>query len=1421
MNYRKRKIFNILALLMVISMLAATVSAQPSKSGSAKQADLEFTAAEAVEARPVATVNGVIGEVKGATGPAIYIVSLDGAPLASYRGSIEGFEATNPAAKGEVKLDLNGAASRAYLDYLEAEHAAFLGELNAQAGRAVEVNFEYFYAYNGMAVTLTPDEAAGAVALPGVKQIQRDYDSYIDTDAGPEWIGADGVWNGTTTGGLDGTQGEGVIAAILDTGFNMDHPSFADIGGDGYDHTNPYGSGNYVGLCDSAPGTWVCNDKLIGYWIFTGETTEDTDGHGTHTGSTTAGNHLTATMMISATIEVEAGRFVDTINTQQYRAPISGVAPHANVIGYDVCNDPGGCPNSATIAAIDQAVLDGVDVFNYSIGGGSSDPWADAVAMAFLGGADAGIVPVTSAGNNGPGAQTVGSPGDAPWMLTVGASFHNRQFPNGLINMTGGDTTPPMDIEGTGFASGYGPAPIVYAGDFGDGACLNPFPAGTWTNDEIVVCDRAVNPRVEKGVNVLAGGAGGYVLANANAGQTLNGDPHALPAVHILYDDGVALKDWLATGAGHMATINGSVVDVNPANGDQMASFSSRGPNFALPSIIKPDVTAPGVDILAGYKTNAVLPDDFQQEFGVVSGTSMSSPHTAGAAALMRALYPGWSVYEIISALMSTGNTQVYKEDDTTPADPFDMGGGYIDLSVAGQTGLVLDETVAGFIAGDPDVGGDPKDLNIASMGNSQCLNSCEWTRTVKSTLDYEVEWDVTATGDNGLLLSVSPTNFLLASGGTQDIVVTADVSGVTAGVWTFGEVNLAPVPQGELEPMEVHMPVAVIGATSIMPDKVEINTRRNAGSQLVEGLLSDEITDLTIDSYGLVQGTQVTEMLDQDPTDDDPYDGPEGTFYVTVTVPSGVVRLVAEIIDSAAVDIDLFVGTGETPSAATAECASTTSSWIEYCEISEPAAGTWWILVQNWLASANPPDSTTLSYAVVPGSDAGNMMVTGPATNPAATPYDLRVFWDTPSMMYGDRWYGAFDIGTDASNPGNVGRLPVNIIRWEDDIVKVASTGTALLGDTVTYTITVQPNITPVDLTYWLTDTIPAGMTYVADSASANLGMVDVTGGELTWSGVLAIPGFTYEIETSVTDPNGCAMALATDGAYVDLEQYGILTQSGISGDSTTWSVDFSGGEFIFFGQYSGETTYFTDDGFAFYDPSTAGTTPWDYMPIPTASDPNNMMAILWNDFVIVYDAQLNRGVSLANLTSGGIPSAAIIEYDDVEPWPAGGSSERFDFEVLMRYDEDPGWYETVFAYDNISGTVGLGTIGLENLLGDAGVQYAYDDISVVDGMAVCFDLVPVVVTEAVITFQATVDADASCPATITNTAYDQTDNPGSIEDMSSADVVISNCVPTGVAMSDIGVQSNSVSLIPLLVAMIGAVLVAGALVIRRRQEA
>src|SRR3954452_18041328 len=483
----------------------------------------------------------VVGSQAGAGAPLNrYIIQLSDPPLASYRGGVPGLPATNPAALGAVKLDPASPASRAYLNYLDQRQTAMTATLARTLGRPVSVPFAYRYAYDGIAAVLTADEAKAVANLPNVVHVEKEQTLHLETDVGPTWIGANTLWDGSATGDAGATMGEGVVVGDVDTGINHDHPSFAATGGDGYTIRNTRGT--FYGECSPITGLPFCNSKLIGVYDFTGTTPEDDNEHGSHTASTAVGDVISAATLHAPTIDV----------TRR----ISGVAPHANLITYKACT-AAGCLTAETTAAIDQAVADGVDVINFSIGGGSADPWSEANSQSFLGARDAGVFASVAAGNSGPAPRTMGSPANAPWVTAVAASTHNRKFVNSLTGMTGG-TNPPTNMTGLGVTSGYGPAPVVYAGDYGYPLCgdgpalptgdsaINPFPPGTF-HGEIVVCDRGTYGRVAKGNNVKAGGAGGYVLANDQAsGNSLIGDAFGLPGVAITYSDGLTLEQWLA-----------------------------------------------------------------------------------------------------------------------------------------------------------------------------------------------------------------------------------------------------------------------------------------------------------------------------------------------------------------------------------------------------------------------------------------------------------------------------------------------------------------------------------------------------------------------------------------------------------------------------------------------------------------------------------------------------------------------------------------------------------------------------------------------------------------------------------------------------------------------------------------------------------
>ena len=740
-----------------------------------------------------------------------YLVVLEDEAVPRYMGGISGLPATNPGVRGDDRLDINSPQVKTYTGYLRVKQDNVLQAIQARLGRGVEIRHQYLYALNGFALKLTANEATRIAVLPGILRVEIDRAYRPTTDVSPEWLGAVSVWDGSATGEI-GTKGEGVIVGVIDTGINMDHPSFAAVGDDGYTHVNPLGSGNYLGACDHGDvdfyyPTAQCNDKLIGAYDYADASwDEEADGpydhhsHGSHTASTAAGNYIEEAVLYGP--------------TTSYTDSISGMAPHANIIAYDVCGEF--CYNTDVIAAVNKAIENGVDVINESIGVGS-DPFSGEKQIAYLNAVSAGIFYARSAGNDGPDSATVGP--EPPWTLSTAALTHNRKITNELVNMSGG-IAPPADISGEGFTAGYGPAEIVYSGDYtltlkadatvedarlcamGEADEIvyeTPWEEGTF-DGEIVVCDRGVYPRVEKGKNVLDIGAGGFVLAD-NGGGVVS-DAHYLPGLHINQADGDLLKAWLDPTVVQTATITGFSLEYSSSNGDVMAGFSSRGPGEV--SMIKPDAGAPGVAIWAAYTDNPGEPDE-GREFGFMGGTSMASPHVAGLAALVKAAHPTWTPSEIKSALMTTATTaNTVKEDGSTPADPFDVGSGRVQVDQAVQAGLLFDISIAEYTAAnESNVSG----LNLPSFADDACNQTCSWTRTVSNPLATTETWDAVLDSPPGVTLSVEPGNFTLAPGSSQVFILTATISNAPLDTWAFGSLTWAH--ETGIVP-EAYLPLAV-----------------------------------------------------------------------------------------------------------------------------------------------------------------------------------------------------------------------------------------------------------------------------------------------------------------------------------------------------------------------------------------------------------------------------------------------------------------------------------------------------------------------------------------------------------------------------------------------------------------------------------
>jgi hypothetical protein len=727
------------------------------------------------------------------TAPVSVMVKLDYDASASYLGDVSGLAATSPSVTG-AQLTGSSAPEQAYDRYAAKIESSFTSGLAAKVPGA-KVGRSLRQVYGGVAVRIPANQAKTLLSLPGVAAVQADTLEHTDaatptaaqaTVEAPTFIGAPTLWS--RLGGQN-LAGKGVIFADLDTGIWPEHPFFADNPALGTPPAAPSGTARPCVFGDNpltpATDVFACNHKVIGgkpfldtYNAVVGHevyatSARDSDGHGTHTTSTAAGNPLATAPIFG----------ID-------RGPISGVAPGAWVLEYKVCG-AAGCYSSDSAAAVQQAILDGANVINFSISGGSN-PYADPVELAFLDAYNAGVIVSASAGNSGPGAGTTDH--HSPWTMTVAASTQTRQFSSTLtVSAAGASAT----FEGTTLTTGVTtPAPIILAENIPgyDARCSTALPAGSVTG-KLVACKRGVTGRVQKGANVLAGGAAGMILYNLPLAD-VESDNHFLPAIHLA--DGTAFLAFLA--AHPVATGSFAAGAKTNGQGDVMAAFSSRGPGGQF---LKPDITGPGVQVLAGNTPtpDAVAAGPAGQYFQAIAGTSMSAPNLAGSAILVKAVHPAWTPGAIKSAIMTTATTAVVKEDLTTAATPFDMGAGRVDLTKAADAPVVFDETTANMTT----VGQDPLtavNLNVPSVNLPTMPGSVTVKRTAKNVSGRLYFFTASATAPAGSRIDVSPPFGLILPG--HSLTLTIKVSSTAPEGQYFGRVDLRSFSGPAL-----HLPVA------------------------------------------------------------------------------------------------------------------------------------------------------------------------------------------------------------------------------------------------------------------------------------------------------------------------------------------------------------------------------------------------------------------------------------------------------------------------------------------------------------------------------------------------------------------------------------------------------------------------------------
>ena len=951
-----------------------------------------------------------------------YIVQLTDKPIASYAGSVEGLGATQPAAGG--RLDLASAEVQLYGDYLDQKQARVQALV-----AAAPVQYQYKIVLNGFSALLTDAEVRQLQASGEVASIAPDEPRALQTNYTPTFLGLDqpgGLWSQ-----LGGKQhaGEDIIIGIVDGGVWPENLSYADkVDANGAPTFDPnatlaYGAppAGWSGNCQSGEGFTAdhCNNKLIGAQYFNAVRVTDTakvqhwsdftsprdsignpngeGGHGTHTSSTAGGN---------------AGAPAFTGTTPL--GTVSGMAPRARVAVYKVCwsynlaSEPTGAKNTCyggdSVAAIEKAVKDGVHVINYSISGGAAIN--DPVEQAFLHASNAGVFVAASAGNSGP-ANAVAH--ISPWLTTVAASTHNRanqatvtlgngaKYTGASLNYNPLPATTLIRAQDAGLpgADAQKLALCYRAGDNGGLALLDPAKVA----GKVVSCLRGTTARTDKGIAVLEAGGAGMVLVDTGVG--LVADPHVLPAVHVSAADGALINAQAQTGAAK-AAISRFVTTGNGPAAPVVADFSSRGPNMFDANLLKPDVAAPGVDILAGG-TPALTPAqrDAVQDGALVppqawiflQGTSMASPHVAGLAALLRQQHPSWSPAAIKSALMTTGSTTLpdIQAGEARGILPWGQGAGHVTPNKAADPGLVYDanlldykkymcgagmtaECAGGTIAG--------YNLNLPSITIANVLGTQTVTRRVTNVGTSGATYTASAS-ISGYSVAVAPATLVLAPGETKSFSVTLTRTTAADNVWQYGALVWSDGVH------TVRSPVTARSGRSVQSPAL-------LQAERVSGLRSVPLSTGFAGKLGAVTGG-LKEVARSQQTVSQAVPGSvetlvqmaaackasgSGVRVVSVAVPANAVVARFETFDrdtseGAGNDIDLLVLSGAGATVAT----SATAGSNESITLVNPAAGNYKVCAIGYSIANGVSTGFGLSSAVVTTADkGGNLKVSLPS---------------------------------------------------------------------------------------------------------------------------------------------------------------------------------------------------------------------------------------------------------------------------------------------------------------------------------------------------------------------------------------------------------------------------------------------------------
>jgi subtilisin family serine protease len=732
------------------------------------------------EVRPVTDAGEPPGASLGAPpqSPRL-IVELTSPPLAAV------YQTDVAAAAVSGRLDTDAAAAQAYISQLQAEQSAFVSALQTvlpsatvstyrnETGASVAATYQILF--NGLSIEPGADLAtarAQLARLPGVKAVYPDKPYVTHLYTSTALINAPVLWENAAVGGRE-SAGAGIKVASMDGGVHKDAPM---MNGEGYTYPPGYGP-NGLGLTANNNGKIIVSRVYFRDWDPPAPGDENPwpgangTSHGTHTASTAAGEIVTATY---------SGFDVGVI---------SGVAPKAYVMSYRVfyssVNGNESFYTTEGLAALEDIVKDGADVVNNSWGEGpiSEGGLFDPLDTALINATKAGIFVSMSTGNSGPGLGTSDHPSRD--YINVAASTTSGTLASGRISVPG-----EPELEDVAFAAAAFGAPLPIATvveypfvpsvavDPANVLGCDPWPAGAFEGKAALI-ERGVCEFGVKVLNAEQAGAEFVIVYNhaqggddlINMGPGAVGNQVTISSIFIGRTDGLAFVNFYNTNGPEASIVRINTIAFQLGNDpDRIISFSSRGPGVG--HTLKPDIAAPGVNILAQGYTPGVSGEARHLGFGQVSGTSMAAPHVAGAAALLRQIHPDWSPAHIKSALMSTAKfMDIYLADGVTPAQPLDMGAGRLDLTRAADPGVIL----------------TPPSLSYGQVPTGTQKSLSVWVTSVAGAAEtYNLS--TLYTGDSFTQttelpgFSVSPASITLEPGESQLITVTFE-SAASAGL--------------------------------------------------------------------------------------------------------------------------------------------------------------------------------------------------------------------------------------------------------------------------------------------------------------------------------------------------------------------------------------------------------------------------------------------------------------------------------------------------------------------------------------------------------------------------------------------------------------------------------------------------------------